>query len=132
MGRILVADDDVDVRMLVVLKLESSGHDVVAVENGAEAVERCRALRPDLVVLDLMMPGMNGLEACRAIRADPDVSGTPVILLTARAQAADVDAGLAVGVDAYVTKPFSPRELAARVQSLLDASGPTGGDGPAR
>jgi two-component system, OmpR family, response regulator MtrA len=119
MGKILVADDDVDVRTLVVLKLESSGHSVVSVENGSEAVRSCRDLQPDLVVLDLMMPGMNGLEACAEIRADPTVARTPIILLTARAQAADVDAGMAVGVDEYVTKPFSPRELASRVDSLL-------------
>jgi CheY-like chemotaxis protein len=119
MGKILVADDDVDVRTLVVLKLESSGHSVVSVENGSEAVRTCRELQPDLVVLDLMMPGMNGLEACAEIRADPIVARTPIILLTARAQAADVDAGMAVGVDEYVTKPFSPRELASRVDSLL-------------
>jgi two-component system response regulator MtrA len=119
MGRILVADDDADVRTLVVLKLESSGHEVVGVENGAAAVAACRELRPDLVVLDMMMPGMSGLEACAAIRDDPVVAQTPVILLTARAQAADVDAGLAAGVDEYVTKPFSPRELAGRVQALL-------------
>ncbi len=119
MARIVVADDDADVRMLVALKLESSGHDVVAVENGAVAVERCQAVRPDLVVLDLMMPGMSGIEACRAIRSDPLIASTPVILLTARAQTADVDAGLAAGADDYVTKPFSPRELAFRVDSLL-------------
>jgi CheY-like chemotaxis protein len=119
MGKILVADDDVDVRTLVVLKLESSGHDVVSVENGAEAVAGCRDIRPDLVVLDLMMPGMSGLEATKAIRNDPEVAGTPIILLTARAQATDVDAGMAVGVDEYVTKPFSPRDLAARVETLL-------------
>jgi two-component system response regulator MtrA len=119
MGRILVADDDVDVRTLIVLKLESSGHEVVGVEDGAAAVEACRELRPDLVVLDMMMPGMSGLDACAAIRADPDLAGTPVVLLTARAQAADVDAGLAAGVDEYLTKPFSPRELAGRVEALL-------------
>ena len=119
MARILVADDDVDVRTLIVLKLQSSGHDVTSVENGSEAVTTCRESRPDLVVLDLMMPGMSGLEACQAIREDPQVADTPVILLTARAQASDVDAGLAVGANEYLTKPFSPRELAARVDLLL-------------
>src|SRR3712207_4230753 len=119
MARIVVADDDADVRMLVALKLESSGHDVVAVENGAVAVEQCQAVRPDLVVLDLMMPGMSGIEACRAIRSDPSIAATPVILLTARAQSVDVDAGIAAGADEYVTKPFSPRELASRVDILL-------------
>jgi two-component system response regulator MtrA len=122
MAKIVVADDDVDVRTLVMLKLESTGHDVTGVENGLEAVDRCRSERPDLVVLDLMMPGMNGLEACREIRADPMIAGTPVILLTARAQDTDVDAGLAVGADEYLTKPFSPRELASRVDALLARS----------
>jgi two-component system response regulator MtrA len=119
MARIVVADDDADVRMLVALKLESCGHDIVAVENGALAVESCRSERPDLVVLDLMMPGMSGIDACRAIRSDAAIAHTPVILLTARAQSVDVEAGLAAGADEYVTKPFSPRELASRVDTLL-------------
>ena len=119
MAKIVVADDDVDVRMLVTLKLEHSGHDVVGVENGLAALQACRDVRPDLMVLDLMMPGMSGLEACQAIRADPELAGTSIILLTARAQDTDVDAGMAVGADDYLTKPFSPRELASRVDSLL-------------
>jgi two-component system response regulator MtrA len=119
MARIVVADDDVDVRSLVVLKLESVGHDVVSVADGVEALERCRELHPDLMVLDLMMPGMSGLEVCREVRADPLVSSTPLILLTARAQASDVETGIAVGADDYVTKPFSPRELAHRVEEAL-------------
>src|SRR3954470_7314752 len=117
MARIVVADDDADVRMLVALKLESCGHDVVAVENGAVAVERCQAMHPDLVVLDLRMPGMSGIHACRAIRSVGPIRDTPLILLTARAQSADVEAGLAAGADEYVTKPFSPRELAFRVDT---------------
>jgi DNA-binding response OmpR family regulator len=126
MAKIVVADDDVDVRMLVTLKLEHSGHDVVGVQNGLEALEACRALRPDLMVLDLMMPGMSGLEACRAIRADPELASTAIILLTARAQDTDVDAGMAVGADDYLTKPFSPRELASRVDALLARSADEG------
>jgi DNA-binding response OmpR family regulator len=123
MAKIVVADDDVDVRMLVALKLRHSGYDVVDVGDGAAAVEACRNERPDLVVLDLMMPVMSGLEACRAIKAEPELADIPVVLLTARAQNTDVDAGLAVGADAYVTKPFSPKELAARVESLLEGTG---------
>lgn len=123
MAKIVVADDDVDVRMLVALKLRHSGYDVVDVGDGAAAVEACRDERPDLVVLDLMMPVMSGLEACRAIKAEPGLADVPVVLLTARAQNTDVDAGLAVGADAYVTKPFSPKELAARVESLLGGGG---------
>ena len=119
MARILIAEDDSDLRLLVSLKLESAGHQVVSVEDGSSAAHHCRAMRPDLVILDLMMPGMSGLEVCRYIRADPELSSTPVILLTARAQAADIAAGKEAGVDEYLTKPFSPRELAGRVDSLL-------------
>jgi CheY-like chemotaxis protein len=121
MAKILVAEDDSDLRLLVSLKLESTGHQVVSVEDGTTAAENCRSLRPDLVILDLMMPGMSGLEVCRFIKSDPELSSTPVILLTARAQAADVEAGRAAGVDEYLTKPFSPRELAGRVDLLLGA-----------
>jgi two-component system response regulator MtrA len=123
MAKILVAEDDSDLRLLVSLKLESAGHEVVAVEDGTSAANRCGAIRPDLVILDLMMPGMSGLEVCRFIRADDDLRSTPVILLTARAQAADIEAGKDAGVDEYLTKPFSPRELAFRVDSLLAAVG---------
>ena len=123
MARILIAEDDSDLRLLVSLKLESAGHQVVSVEDGATAAHHCRVMRPDLVILDLMMPGMSGLEVCRFIRADPDLVSTPVILLTARAQQADIEAGRAAGVDEYLTKPFSPRELAGRVDSLLGVAG---------
>jgi DNA-binding response OmpR family regulator len=119
MARILIAEDDSDLRLLVSLKLESGGHQVVSVEDGATAAQHCRVMRPDLVILDLMMPGMSGLEVCRFIRSDPELVSTPVILLTARAQEADIAAGRAAGVDAYLTKPFSPRELAGQVDSLL-------------
>ena len=119
MARILVADDDEDIRMLVVMRLQHSGHDVAQAGDGASAVESCRNEAPDLVVLDLMMPGMNGLDACRTIRSDPALAKTPVILLTAKAQSSDVEAGLAAGADDYITKPFSPRDLAERVDALL-------------
>ncbi len=119
MAKILVAEDDSDLRLLVSLKLESCGHQVVSVEDGSLAAQNCRSMRPDLVILDLMMPGMSGLEVCRFIKSDPELSSTPVILLTARAQASDVEAGKAAGVDEYLTKPFSPRELAGRVDLLL-------------
>jgi len=119
MARILVADDDVDIRELVVLKLTSMGHLVVAVADGAAAVRACQEQRPDLAVLDVMMPGLSGLDAVRLIRAEADLTNLPVILLTARAQEADVETGFGSGADDYVTKPFSPRELASRVEALL-------------
>jgi two-component system response regulator MtrA len=118
-ARILVADDDVDIRELVEFKLSTLGHEVVAVADGAAAVDACRAQRPDLAVLDVMMPGVSGLEAIRVIRADPGLADLPVILLTARAQESDVETGFDSGADDYITKPFSPRELASRVEALL-------------
>jgi DNA-binding response OmpR family regulator len=121
-ARILVADDDVDIRELVEFKLSTLGHEIVAVADGAAAVDACRAQRPDLAVLDVMMPGVSGLEAIRVIRADPALADLPVILLTARAQDSDVETGFDSGADDYITKPFSPRELAARVEALLERS----------
>ncbi len=119
MARILVADDDVDIRELVEFKLSTMGHDIVAVGDGAAAVEACREQKPDLAVLDVMMPGVSGLDAIREIRADPSLADLPVILLTARAQESDVETGFDSGADDYITKPFSPRELASRVEALL-------------
>ena len=121
-ARILVADDDIDIRELVEFKLSTLGHDIVAVTDGAAAIDACKADRPDLAVLDVMMPGMSGLDAIRVIRADPTLSDLPVILLTARAQESDVETGFGSGADDYITKPFSPRELATRVEALLSRS----------
>ncbi len=122
MAKIVVADDDTDIRELVVFKLRQSGHEVVPVGDGAAAVEACKAERPDLVVLDVMMPGMSGLDAARALRADPDFAALPVIMLTARAQESDIEQGFEAGADDYVVKPFSPRELASRVAAVLARS----------
>ena len=122
MARIVVADDDEDIRELVVFKLRQAGHDVIAVGDGAAAVLACQAEVPDLVMLDLMMPGMNGLEAARELRASPATAGLPIILLTARAQESDVDAGYAAGAVDYIVKPFSPRELASRVEAVLQGA----------
>jgi DNA-binding response OmpR family regulator len=118
-ARIVVADDDVDIRELIEFKLSTLGHEIVAVHDGAAAIDACQEHKPDLAVLDVMMPGMSGLDAIRVIRNDPDMADLPVILLTARAQLSDVEAGLESGADDYLTKPFSPRELASRVQALL-------------
>ena len=122
MARILVADDDVDIRELVEFKLSTMGHDIVAVGDGAAAIDACMAEKPDLAVLDVMMPGVSGLDAIRAIRAEPALADLPVILLTARAQESDVETGFDSGADDYITKPFSPRELASRGQALLSRS----------
>lgn len=119
MARILIADDERDIRELVEIKLLDLGHEVEVVPDGAAALAACRARRPDLVVLDVMMPGPTGLDTVEAIRSEPGLADLPVVLLTARAQDADVEAGMAAGADLYITKPFSPRDLAGRLEELL-------------
>jgi len=116
---ILIADDDEDILALVKAVLERSGHEVVAVGDGAEALASVRTRRPDLAVLDITMPHVDGLEVLRRLRADAETTALPVVLLSAQAQEADVERGFATGASAYVKKPFSPRELAARVAELL-------------
>jgi DNA-binding response OmpR family regulator len=116
---ILVADDDVDIRELVVFKLEQAGFVVRAAATGVEAWESIAADPPDLAILDVMMPGLSGIDVVRKVRADESLSTLKVILLTARSRDADVDAGFATGADDYVIKPFSPRELLHRVNALV-------------
>jgi DNA-binding response OmpR family regulator len=116
-GRILVVDDDRDICDLVAIKLESAGHEVVTRTDGAQALEAGLEGGWDVIVLDVMMPGMSGIDVLRALR-DRGVD-TPVILLTARGQEKDIEAGFAAGASHYVTKPFSPRALLARVAAAL-------------
>ena len=123
MALIVVADDDGDIRDLVEFKLTTLGHQIVTVADGSSAVDACRTTRPDLAVLDVMMPGLTGLEAVRELRSNPALKDIPVILLTARAQQSDVQTGFDCGADDYITKPFSPKELASRVEALLARAG---------
>jgi DNA-binding response OmpR family regulator len=121
---VLVADDDQDIRELVELKLSSAGYDVLTVGDGQSALDALFSRRPDLAVLDVMMPGLSGTDVLRALRqrTTDEIGGprpTKVILLTAKAQEADVEIGFALGADDYVVKPFSPRELLSRVQAVL-------------
>jgi DNA-binding response OmpR family regulator len=116
---ILVADDDPDILALVSFRLERAGYDVVAATNGEEAVNIAIARRPDLAILDVMMPRLDGYEATRRLRQQEGTRRIPVILLTARVQEDDVARGFDAGVDDYVKKPFSPQELGARVQAVL-------------
>ena len=120
MARVLVVDDDPTVREVVVSYLRAADHEVVEVGDGESALERHRAAPHDLVVLDLMLPGIDGIEVCRRLREESDV---PVIMLTALGEETERVVGLEVGADDYVTKPFSPRELALRVDSVLRRSG---------
>jgi DNA-binding response OmpR family regulator len=122
MTAILVADDDTDIRDLVMFKLEQAGFEVTAVDNGLAALTAARDAPPDLVVLDVMMPGMSGIDVCQELRRDPDTANLPIILLTARAQEGDVEVGFGVGADDYIIKPFSPRELLNRVEAVLARS----------
>ena len=119
MARILVADDDQDLNDLVTMKLEAAGHEVVSVIDGENALSRALSDKPDLIVLDWMLPRRNGLEVCREVRSDPGLSGTRILMLTARAQEVDVERAFAAGAEEYITKPFSPRELVLRVTALL-------------
>jgi DNA-binding response OmpR family regulator len=116
---ILVADDNADILGLVKAVLERSGYDVVTVSDGAQALASVDERKPDLAVLDITMPEIDGLEVLRCLRADTKMSGLPVVLLTAQAQEADVVTGFATGASAYLKKPFSPRELTERVAALL-------------
>lgn len=119
MARIVIADDDATVRLIVVGTLSRARHEVVSVSDGAAAAEVCTANKPDLVILDVSMPGTSGLDTARALREDPDMDGLRIILLTARAQESDIEEGFEAGADDYIVKPFSPREFLSRVSGVL-------------
>jgi two-component system, OmpR family, alkaline phosphatase synthesis response regulator PhoP len=124
MSAILVVEDDHDIAGLLELYLERAGHHVTRLASGKDVMPQLRGTPADLVILDLMLPGMDGLLVCQAMRADPATAGTPVIMLTARGEEADRIAGLELGADDYVTKPFSPKELVARVAARLRRHAP--------
>jgi DNA-binding response OmpR family regulator len=116
---VLVADDDEDILLLVTTRLKRDGFEIVQASNGDEALAVARERRPDLAVLDIGMPGLDGVEVLEQIRADDDLRAMKVLLLTAKAQESDVRRGFDAGADAYVKKPFSPADLSARVRELL-------------
>ncbi len=118
-GTILVIDDEKDLIELVRYNLEKEGFDVIAASDGKSGLEIALRHRPDVVLLDWMMPGVDGLEVCRQLRADARTARIPVLMLTAKAAEPDRVVGLEMGADDYVSKPFSPRELVARVRALL-------------
>ncbi len=130
-GPILVVEDEDDIRNLVVQQLQREGFAVVSASNGIDALALARKATPSLVVLDLMLPGLNGTEVCRRLRADPETRCVRVIMLSAGAEEIDRVVGFEVGADDYVTKPFSPRELLLRVRAVLRRAPTEGsGDGP--
>jgi DNA-binding response OmpR family regulator len=131
MAAVLVVDDDATVREVVITYLTAAGHTVTSAADGHEALESVARTPPELVVLDLMLPGVDGLEVCRRLRENGD--DVPVIMLTAKGSVSDRVVGLELGADDYVTKPFSPRELVLRVDSVLRRTGDAGvTSGPVR
>jgi two-component system, OmpR family, alkaline phosphatase synthesis response regulator PhoP len=125
MPSILIVEDDSDIAELIAHYLRGAGHQVHRMASGAEVMPRLRAHPADLVILDVMLPGVDGFAVCEAIRAEPATSEVAVIMLTARGEESDRVGGLERGADDYVTKPFSPKELTARVAALLRRSGRT-------
>lgn len=128
MKTVLVVDDDADIRELIVWKLTSAGYTTVSAPDGQAGLAAVAggpdgSQVPDLVLVDWMMPKMTGIELCQALRDDPVTASIPIILLTAKAQEAEVERGFAMGADDYIVKPFSPREMLSRVQAALARSG---------
>jgi len=121
MARVLAADDQPDLLQLITLTLELDGHHVIGATNGAEAVERATAERPDVIVLDVMMPKVDGLTALRRLQAAPETSHIPVLLLSAKTQNLDVQQGMEAGATGYISKPFEPDDLLAEVEQVLAA-----------
>ena len=117
--KILVIEDEPDILEVIQYNLEREGHKVIACRNGELGLSRIRTDDPDLVILDLMLPGMDGVEVCRQVKSDPVTRAIPVIMVTAKSEESDIVLGLGIGADDYITKPFSPKELLARVKVVL-------------
>jgi len=117
--KILVVDDEEDILELVRYNLSKQRYQVVSALSGEIALEKARAEHPDLILLDLMLPGLDGLTVCRELRRDPETSNTPIIMLTAKGEEADIVVGLELGADDYIVKPISPRVLEARIKAVL-------------
>lgn len=130
MSRILIVEDDNDIAALIAHYLEKDRHTAEVASDGARALALARAAAPDLVVLDLMLPGMTGIDVCKALRSDTRTAALPIIMLTARGEESDRILGLDSGADDYITKPFSPNELTARVRALLRRAAPCAATDP--
>lgn len=116
---VLVVEDERDLRTLISYNLAKAGYAVEEAGSGELAVKKARLIEPDLVVLDLMLPGMDGLEVCRTLRADPQTAGVSIVMLTAKGDEADIVLGLEMGADDYIVKPFAPRVLLARIKAAM-------------
>jgi len=127
-GAVLVVEDETDVAELIRYNLAKEGYEVRVVANGMIGLRQARESRPDIVLLDIMVPELNGWEVCRRLKQDPETRGIPIIMVTGRAEEGDKVLGFELGADDYVTKPFSPRELVARIRAVLRRGKP-GADG---
>ena len=119
MPKILIAEDEPDIRELVAFTLRFAGYEVVAAANGEEAVQLAGSEMPDLALMDVRMPRMTGYDACRAMKASPDLKHIPVVFLSAKGQDSEINAGLEAGAEEYLLKPFAPDQLAQRVRAIL-------------
>lgn len=120
MTRILAVDDEPHILRLVSFALSSKGFDVIEATDGLTAIELAKTEQPDLILLDVMMPALDGYEACRRLKADPQTAAIPVVMLSAKSQAAEKDAGIHCGATDYICKPFTPKDLVTDVQRVLD------------
>ncbi|OHC67350.1 MAG: two-component system response regulator [Rhodocyclales bacterium GWA2_65_20] len=118
--KILIADDEPNIVISLEFLLKREGYEIVVAHNGAEALDRVHAERPDMAILDVMMPLRNGFEVCQDLRQDPEFANLRIMMLTAKGRDTEVSKGLALGADVYMTKPFSTRELVAQVKALID------------
>ncbi|MFV0421295.1 response regulator [Oleidesulfovibrio sp.] len=128
--RLLVVEDDEDILQLLTFTLESAGFDVLAASDGRSGLELAMREQPEMVILDLMLPGMSGLDVCKELKRLPATAETPVIMLTARGEEVDRIVGLELGADDYVVKPFSPRELVLRIKAVLKRGAPASAPEP--
>jgi len=117
--KVLIVDDEPNIVLSVEFLMRREGHEVVTANDGQEAIDLLAAARPDLMILDVMMPRKNGFEVCAEVRADPALSQMPILMLTAKGREAEMKKGISLGADAYITKPFSTHDLVAKVRELL-------------
>jgi two-component system phosphate regulon response regulator PhoB len=122
MPKVLIAEDEKDIRRLVSFVLTREGYTVIEANDGREAIEIAEREKPDVILLDVMMPHVDGYEVCRRLRANPDFSKTPMLLLSAKGQNYEIGEGLSAGATDYLVKPFAPRDLAAKVKQLFGES----------
>ena len=123
MAKILIAEDERDIRDLIAFTLRFAGHEVFAAANGEEAVEMAPKVNPDLILMDVRMPRMTGYEACKVMKANPDLKDIPVVFLSAKGQENEIQQGLDVGAEEYLLKPFAPDQLTKRVKEILTKFG---------